>query len=123
MIPAGGDKTFYDSFKKNEEKAFKKAKDYQDTKKKKFARSRSANAGMNNRMSYPIKDSMSERTGDRLQIRCLEFEPPGDGAGLTIGLTNAYKKNSETNELTIITSEEREQIRNCLLYTSDAADE
>ena len=92
MIPAGGDQTFYDSFKKNEEKAFKKAKDYQDTKKKKFARSRSANAGMNNRMSYPIKDSMSERTGDRLQIRCLEFEPPGDGAGLTISLTNAYKK-------------------------------
>ena len=107
--------TFYDSFKKNEAKEFNPETNsgvkLVNGGKKKFARSKSANAGMNNRMSYPIKDSMSERTGDRLQIRCLEFEPPGDGAGLTIGLTNAYKKNSETNELTIITSEEREQIR------------
>jgi len=119
MIPAGGDQTFYDSFKKNEEKAFKKAKDYQDTKKKKFARSRSANAGMNNRMSYPIKDSMSERTGDRLQIRCLEFEPPGDGAGLTIGLTNAYKKVEGSDKLTIINKEEREQMRKGELDITD----
>ena len=46
---------------------------------------------MNNRMSYPIKDSPSERTGDRLLIRCLQFEPPKDGAGLSVTLTNAYK--------------------------------
>ena len=58
---------------------------------KKFARSQSANAGMNNRMSYPIKDSPSERTGDRLLIRCLQFEPPKDNAGLSVTLTNAYK--------------------------------
>ena len=73
--------TFYDSFKKNEEKAFKKAKDYQGTKKKKFVRN---NQGMNNRMSYPLRDSPSERTGDRLMIRCLEFSPPEDGSGLNI---------------------------------------
>ena len=30
MIPSGGDQTFYDSFKKNEEKAFKKANDYRN---------------------------------------------------------------------------------------------
>ena len=87
MIPAGGDKTFYDSFKKNEQLAYKAASDYRNqnqnkVKGKKFSRSKSANAGMNNRMSYPIKDSPSERTGDRLQIRCLEFEPPGEDMGL-----------------------------------------
>ena len=43
-------------------------------------------------MSYPIKDSPSERTGDRLQIRCLEFEAPGEGGGLQVNLKNYLKK-------------------------------
>ena len=77
---------------------------------KKFARSQSANAGMNNRMSYPIKDSPSERTGDRLLIRCLQFEPPKDGAGLSVTLTNAYKTDGAGNR-TVITTKNREQIR------------
>ena len=119
MIPAGGDQTFYDSFKKNEEKAFKKAKDYQDTKKKKFARSRSANAGMNNRMSYPIKDSPSERTGDRLLIRCLQFEPPKDNAGLSVTLTNAYKTDS-ANKKTVLTTKDKQKIREGSLEVKDA---
>ena len=92
--------TFYDSFKKNEQLAFKKANDYRNQNKikgKKFSRSKSANAGMNNRMSYPIKNSPSERTGDRLQIRCLEFEPPGEDMGLNVELKNYYKKNKVVN--------------------------
>ena len=117
MIPAGGDKTFYDSFKKNEQLAFKKANDYrvanqtESVKKKKFSRSKSSNAGMNNRMSYPIKDSPSERTGDRLQIRCLEFEPPGEDMGLNVELKNYYKKDPTSNKLTRITSKEKAEMR------------
>ena len=116
MIPAGGDKTFYDSFKKNEQLAFKKANDYrvanqtESVKKKKFSRSKSSNAGMNNRMSYPIKDSPSERTGDRLQIRCLEFEPPGEDMGLSVTLKNYLKKN-EAGKITKITKEDKELMK------------
>ena len=76
---------------------------------KKFARSQSANAGMNNRMSYPIKDSPSERTGDRLLIRCLQFEPPKDNAGLSVTLTNAYKTDG-TNK-SVITMRDRQRIK------------
>ena len=76
---------------------------------KKFARSQSANAGMNNRMSYPIKDSPSERTGDRLLIRCLQFEPPKDNAGLSVTLTNAYKTDG-TNK-SVISMRDRQRIK------------
>ena len=76
---------------------------------KKFARSQSANAGMNNRMSYPIKDSPSERTGDRLLIRCLQFEPPKDGAGLSVTLTNAYK--TDGNNRSVIDMRDRQRIK------------
>ena len=76
---------------------------------KKFARSQSANAGMNNRMSYPIKDSPSERTGDRLLIRCLQFEPPKDGAGLSVTLTNAYK--TDGNNRSVISMRDRQRIK------------
>ena len=76
---------------------------------KKFSRSQSANAGMNNRMSYPIKDSPSERTGDRLLIRCLQFEPPKDGAGLSVTLTNAYKTDG-TNR-SVISMRDRQRIK------------
>ena len=111
MIPSGGDQTFYDSFKKNEEKAFKKANDYrnqtQSVKKKKFVRN---NQGMNNRMSYPLRDSPSERTGDRLMIRCLEFSPPEDGSGLNISLRNAFKKDSKGN-LSAILPADRDLIK------------
>ena len=32
-------------------------------------------------LSYPVATGPSQRTGDRLVIKCLEFEPPGFGAG------------------------------------------
>ena len=86
---------------------------------KKFARSQSANAGMNNRMSYPIKDSPSERTGDRLLIRCLQFEPPKDNAGLSVTLTNAYKKEGK-GKPTVITVKEKQQIRDGTLEIKKA---
>jgi hypothetical protein len=60
-------------------------------------------------MSYPIKDSPSERTGDRLLIRCLQFEPPKDNAGLSVTLTNAYKTDG-TNK-SVITMRDRQRIK------------
>ena len=86
---------------------------------KKFARTQSANAGMNNRMSYPIKDSPSERTGDRLLIRCLQFEPPKDNAGLSVTLTNAYKTDS-ANKKTVLTTKDKQKIREGSLEVKDA---
>ena len=59
--------------------------------KKKFVRNGSGN---NRVMSYPLRDSPSERTGDRLQIRCLEFSPPDD-SGMEIGLMNMFKKSDD----------------------------
>ena len=86
---------------------------------KKFARSQSANAGMNNRMSYPIKDSPSERTGDRLLIRCLQFEPPKDNAGLSVTLTNAYKTD-KAGKKTVLTTKDKQKIREGSLEVKDA---
>ena len=76
---------------------------------KKFSRGKFNQLGMNNRMSYPIKDSPSERTGDRLLIRCLQYEPPKDGAGLSVSLTNAYKTDG-TNK-SVISMRDRQRIR------------
>ena len=42
-------------------------------------------------LSYPIATGPSQRTGDRLVIKCLEFEPPEAGAGATITPTNLFK--------------------------------
>ena len=75
--------------------------------KKKFVRN---NQGMNNRMSYPLRDTPSERTGDRLMIRCLEFSPPEDGSGLSINLRNALKKDSK-GKLSAIDGNDRKLIK------------
>ena len=58
--------------------------------KKQFARNGSGESRV---MSYPIKDSPSERTGDRLSIRCLEFSPPDD-SGLSMNFQNMFKWDS-----------------------------
>tara|TARA_B100001989_G_C24541807_1_gene468052 strand:+ start:830 stop:2074 length:1245 start_codon:yes stop_codon:yes gene_type:complete len=73
--------------------------------KKKFVRNGSGN---NRVMSYPLRDSPSERTGDRLQIRCLEFSPPED-SGMEIGLANMFKK-SDDGTYSAITQKDRQDI-------------
>ena len=73
--------------------------------KKKFVRNGSGN---NRVMSYPLRDSPSERTGDRLQIRCLEFSPPDD-SGMEIGLMNMFKK-SDDGTLSAITQKDKDDI-------------
>jgi len=71
--------------------------------KKKFVRNGSGN---NRVMSYPLRDSPSERTGDRLQIRCLEFSPPDD-SGMEIGLMNMFKKTKD-GAISAITQDDRD---------------
>ncbi len=73
--------------------------------KKKFVRNGSGN---NRVMSYPLRDSPSERTGDRLQIRCLEFSPPDD-SGMEIGLMNMFKTSSD-GTFSAITQKDKEDI-------------
>ena len=60
-------------------------------------------------MSYPIKDSPSERTGDRLSIRCLEFSPPDD-SGLSMNFQNMFKWDSEGKNFSAITGDDRKRI-------------
>ena len=67
-------------------------------------------------LSYPIATGPSQRTGDRLVIKCLEFEPPEAGAGATITPTNLFKeeldaKGKPTGNRTVFTTAEREEAR------------
>ncbi len=48
-------------------------------------------------LSYPIARSPSEKTGDTLLIKCIEYVPPKDGFGLEIDVQGIYgfKKNEQ----------------------------
>ena len=61
-------------------------------------------------LSYPVATGPSQRTGDRLVIKCLEFEPPGIGAGAKITPTNLFKKDKEGN-ITVYDSQDRKNIK------------
>jgi len=43
-------------------------------------------------LSYPIARTNSEKTGDTLRIKCLEYIPPESGAGMGITVDNAFYK-------------------------------
>ena len=60
-------------------------------------------------LSYPIATGPSQRTGDRLVIKCLEFEPPGMGAGAKITPTNLFKQDEDGN-LSVYTTKDRKDI-------------
>ena len=81
MIPGGGDKTFYDSFEKGksafDSKTIKVANNEGPKNQQTFRGDR--NNGMDRYLSYPIARSMQEKTGDTLQIKCVEFIPPENG--------------------------------------------
>lgn len=67
-------------------------------------------------LSYPIATGPSQRTGDRLVIKCLEFEPPEAGAGATITPTNLFKEELDANgkptgNRTVFTTAERAEAR------------
>ena len=72
----------------------------------------------NNRifMSYPIARSPSEKTGDTLLIKCLEYVPPKDGLGLSVdvqGLTEVQVKDGKEVKGTrrVIPPEDRQEGR------------
>ena len=43
-------------------------------------------------LSYPVARTNSEKTGDTLRIKCIEYVPPEEGAGLGITVKNAFYK-------------------------------
>ena len=74
---------------------------------------RTTSRRLNNRMaplSYPVATGPSQRTGDRLVIKCLKFEPPGIGSGATITPINMFKKGREGGPLKFIDKEDRKAI-------------
>ena len=60
-------------------------------------------------LSYPVATGPSQRTGDRLVIKCLEFEPPGMGAGAKITPTNLFKQDEDGN-LSVYSTKDRKAI-------------
>ena len=113
-IPAGGDQSFYDSFKANEAKELNPETNSGRELLRKLKGGatrqvqRAPGSGEKKVYSYPEKQGPSQITGDRFLIKCLEFEPPDDGTGLGLEINNAFKKNSETGKLSVITAAERE---------------
>ena len=61
-------------------------------------------------LSYPVATGPSQRTGDRLVIKCLEFEPPGMGAGAKITPTNLFKQDEDGN-LSVYSTKDRKDIK------------
>ena len=116
MIPAGGDKSFYDSYKKSEAEAFKKAEAHLANKAtqggtdKKQTQTPLRRKGRKKLYTYPIPQGPSERTGDRLQIKCLQYEPP-KGSNMTIKTKHAFKKGPD-GEYTVIDMNDRERLKN-----------
>ncbi len=60
--------------------------------------------------TYPIPQGPSERTGDRLQIKCLQYEPP-KGSNMTINTKNAFKRDPDGN-YSVINMDDREKLKN-----------
>ena len=61
-------------------------------------------------LSYPLATGPSQRTGDRLVIKCLQFEPPGEGAGAKITPTNLFKQDPTTKEISVYNTQDRKDI-------------
>ena len=61
-------------------------------------------------LSYPLKSGPNQRTGDRLVIKCLKFEPPEAGAGATVTPTKLFKKDKEGN-VSVYTTADRAKIK------------
>jgi len=114
MIPAGGDQSFYDSFKANEAKELNPETNSGRELLRKLKGGatrqvqRAPGSGEKKVYSYPEKQGPSQITGDRFLIKCIEFEPPDDGTGLGLEINNAFKKSDKTGKLSVITAKERE---------------
>ena len=63
-------------------------------------------------LSYPVATGPSQRTGDRLVIKCLKFEPPEDGAGATVTPINMFKKDKASGKVSAITGNDKKLMSN-----------
>ena len=63
-------------------------------------------------LSYPVASGPSQRTGDRLVIKCLQFEPPALGTGANVTATNLFKKEPGPNgKVTVYDAQDRKDIK------------
>ena len=53
-------------------------------------------------LQYPIARTPSERTGDTLLIKCIEYVPPKGGAGIDAKIDNLMMLNKTTNKYEVI---------------------
>ena len=110
MIPGGGSKEFYDSFKRGTEKSLEIANNKTPKRQRTFAGDK--NNGMDRYLSYPIARSMQEKTGDTLQIKCVEFIPPENGATMGMQVENLFHdvtlKDGTVKKNYIMSQKERE---------------
>ena len=93
MIPGGGGKTFYDSIERGKSAFDGKTTQVTDNEipKKQQTFRGDRNNGMDRYLSYPIARSMQEKTGDTLQIKCVEFIPPENGATMGMKVENLFQ--------------------------------
>ena len=93
MIPGGGDKTFYNSIERGKSAFDGKTTQVTDNEipKKQQTFRGDRNNGMDRYLSYPIARSMQEKTGDTLQIKCVEFIPPENGATMGMKVNNLFQ--------------------------------
>ena len=106
----GGSKEFYDSFKRGTEKSLEIANNETPKRQRTFAGDK--NNGMDRYLSYPIARSMQEKTGDTLQIKCVEFIPPENGATMGMQVENLFHditlKDGTVKKNYIMSQKERE---------------
>ena len=58
-------------------------------------------------LSYPIARTPSEKTGDTLLIKCIEYVPPGPGAGLDLQVDNTFAYDKKTGKYSVVTASMR----------------
>ena len=94
MIPSKkGDTAFNNSFERGksafDSKTIKVANNEGPKNQQTFRGDR--NNGMDRYLSYPIARSMQEKTGDTLQIKCVEFIPPENGATMGMKVNDLFQ--------------------------------
>ena len=60
-------------------------------------------------LSYPIASGPSQRTGDRLVIKCLQFEPPATGMGAKVEVTNLFRSDGKGGKQ-VISAEDKKKM-------------
>ena len=113
-IPGGGDQSFYDSFKANEQREIDPKTNSGHALLRKLKNTggkqqinRRPGSGEKKVYSYPEKQGPSQITGDRFLIKCIQFEPPDDGTGLGLEINNAFYTNDKGGK-SVISGKQRE---------------